>query len=228
MDTSLYDEDLNDVNSCYNTSLGIGINELREKQKKFLSSTFEEINKKIYNINSVVFFAHEPLITFKSKKGKNVSSIKTQLLEILFNEKIKYNSLEFYWICADYHIYQNSIITNNLFPNQQIHQWIFGTGGGELDKAPTFNTYEENNNKLEILPNIVFNSAGENISSEFDTFGVEKFGYGEISFNFCSISHKFIQSDYIDSEYNNNNYKLKYLKYKSKYIELKKYLIIDS
>ena len=225
LDSSLYNEDYNDVNTCYHTSLGIGINELREKQKQFILSTLEEINKKLYNINNVIFFAHEPLITFKNKNGKDKSSVISQLLEILFEEKLKYDGIGFYWICADYHIYQNSIITNKLLPKQQIHQWIFGTGGGELDKAPTFNTYDHDKYKLEILPNVVFNSMGDDISSHFNTFGVEKFGYGEISFDFCSITHKFIQSNYMYDE-SDNDYKTKYFKYKSKYIELKK-LIID-
>lgn len=231
LDSSLYDEDLNDSNSCYLESLGIGTNELKEKQKQFILSTLEEINKKIYNINNVVFFAHEPLITFKNKNGKNKSSVNSELLKILFEEKTKYNGVEFYWICADYHIYQNSKITNKSLPEQHIYQWIFGTGGGELDKVPTFNIYEDDKYKLEILPNVVFNSAGEDISTQFNSFGVEKFGYGEISFDFCSISHKFIQSDYIyeDNKSVNDNYKYsyksKYFKYKSKYIELKKSII---
>lgn len=225
LDTSLYDNDLNDENSCYQSSLGIQVNELREKQKNFLLSTLEEITKKIYNINNVVFLAHEPLITFKNKDGKNKSSINSQLLEILFEEKTKYKNIGFYWICADYHIYQNSVITDkSSLPGQQITQWIFGTGGGKLDKAPSSNTFENNKYKLEILPNKVFNSAGEDISQQFDAFGVDKFGYGEISFDFCSITHKFILANHMYGGSNNddNDYKSKYLKYKSKYIELKK------
>lgn len=227
LDTSLYDNDLNDDNSCYLSSLGIGINELREKQRQFISLTLGEINKKLYNINNVVFFAHEPLITLKNKDGVNKSSTNSQLLEILFEEKIKYKNIGFYQICADYHIYQNSVITDkSLPPGQQITQWIFGTGGGKLDKAPTSNTFEDKNNKykLEILPNIVCGSAGEDISQQFNTAGVDKFGYGVISFDFCSISHKFILTNhtYRGGDNNDNNYKSKYLKYKSKYRELKK------
>lgn len=245
LDTSLYGPDFNDDNSCYKSTLNIDIDELRMRQNEFISETLEKINKKIYNINSVIFFAHDPLFTFKNKKKKqNMSLVNTQLLKKLFDEKTKYNKVEFYWICADYHIYQNSIITNNAYPGHVIKQWIFGTGGGDLDKPPTTNICEENDNKLEILPNIVVNSAGLDISHEFDTFGVEKYGYGEISFDFCSVSHKFIQTDFmsgggigneigigfgIGNEIGNENgigiginYKSKYLKYKSKYVELKK------
>lgn len=225
LDTSLYDDDLNDNNSCYQSSLDIQVNELKKKQKQFILSTLDEITKKIYNINNVVFFAHEPLITFKNKDGKNISSTNSQLLEILFEEKTKYKNIGFYWICADYHIYQNSIITDkSLPPGQQITQWIFGTGGGKLDKPSLSNSFEDDKYKLEILPNKVFNSAGEDISQQFDAFGVDKFGYGEISFDFCSITHKFILANHMYgcSGDNNNDYKSKYLKYKSKYIGLKK------
>jgi hypothetical protein len=222
LDSSLYNKNLNDTNSCYKSSLNIDIDKLREKQDKFLLDTLSTIIKnKVYNINNVIFFSHEPLFTFKNKKEKIYSSIKTDLIEILFKEKTKYNGVEFYWICADYHIYQNSIITNSLFQGQKISQLIFGTGGGELDIVPTMNTYTEDNNKLQILENVVFNSNGDNISDEFNKFGVEKFGYGEISFDFCSITHKFIA---IDNMYggSDNDYKAKYLKYKAKYIEFKK------
>lgn len=136
LDTSLYDDTLNDINSCYKSVLNIDINKLREEQDKFLSNTLKKIDEILYNINNVIFFAHEPLFMFKNKDNKNKSSVKTKLLKILFEEKIKYSKIEFYWICADYHIYQNSIITNDLFSGQKITQWIFGTGG-ELDNVPT-------------------------------------------------------------------------------------------
>lgn len=217
----MYDNDLNDTNSCYQSSLGIGVNELKRRQEEFILSTLEEI-KKTYNINNVVFFAHEPLIIFKNKNGKKKSSTNSQLLEILFEEKKKYKNIGFYWICADYHIYQNSVITDkSLPPGQQITQWIFGTGGGKLDKPPSSNIFKDDKYKLEILPNKVFNSAGEDISQQFNANGVDKFGYGEISFDFCSITHKFILAEHI-YEGGDNDYKSKYLKYKLKYIELKK------
>jgi hypothetical protein len=226
LDTSLYD--LNDTNSCYQSSLDIQVDELKKKQKQFILSTLDEINKKIYNINNVVFFAHKPLITFKNKDGKNKSSTNSQLLEILFEEKIKYKNIGFFWICADYHIYQNSVITDkSLPPGHQITQWIFGTGGGKLDKPPSSNTFEDENNKykLEILQNVVYNFVDEDISQQFNSNGVDKFGYGEISFDFCSISHKFILTNHTyggGGDNNDNDYKSKYLKYKSKYIGLKK------
>lgn len=219
LDTSLYDENLNDTNSCYKSSLNINIDKLREDQEIFLLKTLDMINDKIYNIKNVVFFAHEPLITFKNKNDVNTCSIKSSLLKTLFDVKIKYDDKEFYWICADYHIYQNAIITHKLKPGQKITQWIFGTGGGELDKVPTINTHTVEQYKLEILQNVIFNSDDVDISSQFNTFGIAKHGYGEIIFDFCSITHKFIS---IDNTVNNNIYKTKYLKYKTKYNELKK------
>jgi len=109
---------------------------------------------------------------------------------------------------------------------QQITQWIFGTGGGELDSAPNNNEciYNENNIhvKLNILSNVVYNSDDKNISEQFTKPGVAEFGYGEILFNLNFITHKFIKTNHNIDRSTNMGYKSKYLKYKSKYIELKK------
>lgn len=241
LDTSLYDESLNDTNSCFKSSLNVDIGVLKEEQDTFIKQTLEMTNNKTYNIENVVFFAHEPLITFKNKikdkKNVNSGSFNKSLLELLFDQKNKYKDKNFYWICADYHIYQNSIITHNEFPECVINQWIFGTGGGELDTPPTINTYTVNiptvniptvntptvnQYKLEILPNVIYDSNGNDISTLFNTYGIAKHGYGEIIFDFNSVTHKFISIDNDITGGLNDNYKSKYLKYKSKYNELKK------
>jgi len=157
-------------------------------------------------------------------------------MDILF--EYKPININFYWICADYHIYQTSIITNKLNPKQKISQLIFGTGGGKLDEPVLTNYMEIDNYILNIQQNIVYDSSGNDISLQFNNnYGVNKFGYGEITFNLCSITHKFIMSDYIiennskkDKKIktggnNNINYMSKYLKYKTKYIKLKKFFL---
>ncbi len=243
LDTTLYSHGINDTNSCYYSVLNKNVSNLKDEQNKFIVSTLEITKNKLLNISNVVFFGHEPLFTFKEKKGIKQPSINLELLEILFKNKPL--NVNFYWICADYHIYQNSLITQKSNSKQKISQWIFGTGGGELDVPGSSNFMEINNYNLKIEPNIVFNIHNDDISKKFNkVYGVNKFGYGEIIFDLCSVTHKFILSNYKDNEvyivkkkqkidgggacnnnYKNNylcNYKDKYIKYKTKYIELKK------
>lgn len=231
LDTTMYSSDINDINSCYKHVLNKDINTLKLEQKTFIIDTLKLIENKLYNISDVVFFGHEPLLTFKEKKKNKLPLVISELLEILFEEKNKYIDIGFHWICADYHIYQNSIIHNTLTPKLSISQWIFGTGGGELDKLVMDSEFDIGLYKLKILPNIVFDSNGNDISKKFnDTKGLDRFGYGEITFDLCSVSHKFILSDYDydlnkkGGENDNNtmvDYKSKYLKYKNKYIKKK-------
>lgn len=231
LDTTLYSSDINDNNSCYKPVLNKNINTLKQEQNAFIASTLKLIENKIYNISDVVFFGHEPLLTFKQNKETKMTLIITDLLEILFEEKNKYTDTRFHWICADYHVYQNSIVFNKSEPKLNITQWIFGTGGGKLDKLVNDTDLDIGNYELKILPNIVFDSKGSNVSDKFnDINGLDRFGYGEITFDLCTVTHKFILTDF---DYSTNkkggsvnnttsfDYKSKYLKYKNKYIGLK-------
>ena len=230
LDTSLYDNSLNESNSCYHQTTGKTVLDLKIEQNKFISNTIESIiSKPIYSVKNVVFFGHEPLLTFKEKKDgkgkiKQKPSILIDLMDILFGEKQKYLNLNFYWICADYHIYQNTEIINK-DTGSKINQWIFGTGGGELDDPVSINYFDHSNYRMNILPNIVYDHNHTNISGKFArSNGLARFGYGEISFDLCSVQHKFIQSQYntLDQiEKIDGGYKQKYIKYKNKYIQLK-------
>ena len=231
LDTTLYSPDINDNNSCYKPVLNKNIEELKKEQNAFIRKTLDLINNKIYNISDVVFFGHEPLLTFKQNKKTKKTSIISDLLQILFEEKNKYINIGFHWICADYHVYQNSVILNKSNPKLNITQWIFGTGGGELDTLVDDSVLDIGSYELKILPNIVYDSKGSNVSDQFsNTNGLNRFGYGEITFDLCTVSHKFILTDFDYSTskkggYDNNSrlvdYKSKYLKYKNKYIGLK-------
>ena len=249
LDTTIYDEKINDDNSCYKSTINKTIDQLKEEQKNFIKKTLEiTINKPINFIKNIVFFGHEPLLTYKDKKVKDSDesivklSILKELLDLLFEEKIKYSKLNFYWICADYHIYQNTEIINNK-SNDKITQWIFGTGGGELDIPGTKNYFDFLTYHVNILPNIVFDSNNNDISNIFTSNGLNRFGYGEIIFDLCSVKHKFIMSnhepikkdkkDKKDKKINevsevselDDGFKKKYFKYKNKYIKFKNRLI---
>lgn len=258
LDTTMYSDDVTDIGSCYSSVLNQDIKSLIEQQNNFITETLKLIeNQQIYNIKDVVFIGHEPLLTFKEKKGIKEIYIIKKLLKIIFSEKEKYINTNFHWICADYHIYQNSIITSDSNIELQISQWIFGTGGGKLDNLPSTKILNVMDYKLNILPNIVYDHNGNNVSQQFNDnetnqyYGCDKFGYGEISFDLCEITHKFILSNYDysinkpkkakvskDKKLNESidtniiggmileeqNYKSKYLKYKNKYLELKNIL----
>jgi hypothetical protein len=236
LDTTLYSEGINNNNSCYHLVLDKSFDELKTEQNNFIIQTLEITQNQLLNISKVVFFGHEPLFTFKEKNGKNKSAIITELLDLLFYQMDP--NIKYYWICADYHIYQNSTITSKSEPDKKIYQWIFGTGGGDLDNSVSTNYIESSNYNLLIQPNIVLDSNFNDISNCFDgVFGVKKFGYGEISFNSNSVTHKFVIADYHDDNPEtkpkkkkekitvngggNNYYKDKYIKYKTKYNELK-------
>jgi hypothetical protein len=239
LDTTLYSKKISDTNSCYGSTLNKNIEDLRNEQNNFIVKTLEITENILLNIKNVVFFGHEPLLIFKEKKDKQEPSINKELLQILF--KNKKSHINFYWICADYHIYQNSIITNEN-NNQKIFQWIFGTGGGELDKPVKTKFIKIDNYNLNIEKNIVIDSNGNDISKCFETdFGIDKFGYGEITFNLSSlITHKFIMNNYTvlekkniekrteiiikNDENDKNEFKKKYIKYKTKYTNLVKKL----
>lgn len=230
LDTTLYNEKLTKINSCYKLVLDKDYTELKNEQNAFLIETLKLINVKIHNIKNVVLFGHEPLFTFSNKKQAKKCVVKTELLDILFEEKKKYNNVNFNWICADYHIYQNSIVTND--NDQHITQLIFGTGGGELSEPPTIPIPSEEfkKYKLSILPNIVYNydQNETNISEEYAGMdGLGMYGYGEISFNLCTMTHRFVipNFDYIKEE---DIYKSKYKKYKNKYIQLKNFNVTNA
>ena len=238
LDTTIYNTD--DKLNCYQETLLKSKNTIKDEQNLFINDILSKMLKdNKLKIKNVLFFGHEPLFTFKEKTDTTIikKSIITDLLDLLFEMKELYKDINFYWICADHHIYQNTEIVKN---NNIIKQWIFGTGGGELDKLYAINEMKENENDtenkytLKILPNIVNN----NVTT--DTNGINKHGYGEIKFeinkdvehNFKMIDDNNFSNNFSNNSDNNscnliggnlleNNWKNKYLKYKHKYLNLK-------
>lgn len=248
LDTTIYNTQIMNEQLCYSNTIGKSKTDLLNEQNEFIIKTLEmTISNPHYQIKNVIFFGHEPLFTFKKKGELLKPLIIKELLKLLFDEKKKYKNLNFYWICADYHIYQNTEIID-LESGNKIPQWIFGTGGGKLDSLVDINTFNfKNTYQINIIPNIVYDSNYIDVSTNFTSYGVDRFGYGEITFELCSVKHKFIMSDFnytINNKKNKtsesikaikaikasdaievnetNVIKNKYLKYKKKYIELNK------
>ncbi len=126
IDTSIYSL-FTKGETCFDTVLKQSASEIMCKQNNFLKS--ELVDK---SISEFLIFGHEPLISIKTKTDENgkmkhkQSLLNDYLLDILFssNKKIKY-------ICADVHMYQNCIITDN--SGKEINQIVCGTGGADKD-----------------------------------------------------------------------------------------------
>ena len=87
---------------------------------------------------SITFFGHVPLFTCREKDGNNIGSLcnNSQLIftDIFYDLEISKLLLDteyIYYICADTHYYQESMIT--LTNGIKLKQYIVGTGGADLD-----------------------------------------------------------------------------------------------
>ena len=149
IDTSMYTDDINKFMPCY---------------EKFLKSRFatpegliDFQNAKIYEairrypgrINNIIIIGHHPISGYKfkelkkGKKGKPDTPAHIELMDdiIRFNSVLKEiysiaggNRVNYYYLCADLHMYQEGNIDLNIGDNtMNIKQYIVGTGGTELD-----------------------------------------------------------------------------------------------
>lgn len=226
IDTTLYTEN---ETICYNSTLNKSQADIKSEQNSFIKSTLEKF-KDNNNISDILICGHEPLITYRFKEGENKSSIIKELCDVIFTERIKYTTKNFTYLCADYHIYQNSKITmqgNSL----SINQIILGTGGGKLDEVVPLRSgsvTKINIYKLQIQPNMI-----NNIEDYYTTLGIAKHGYGELIYNMDGLKHNFIPVEPVEpvksvepvkpvKSVESVKYKIKYLKYKNKYLKLKK------
>lgn len=223
LDTTIYK--INVLPNCYLEILNKTVDKLITEQNNFITTTLQKAVENTHiNLKKVLFCGHEPLYTIYEEDESVIKSTNDNLLEHLFKEYKKYRDLNFTWICADYHVYQNTKITHD---NLIINQFILGTGGAKLDTLPITNKseYIKDDNKYEfnILSNIIYNVDGENISSNHQSLGLSAFGYGEIVIEIGKIiSHKFILTKLPVLAGGDVNYKQKYLKYKFKYDKLLK------
>ena len=123
--TNLYEDD---VNIC-----GLDQDILRRNvQRKIIMELIKHPGK------SVTFFGHVPLFTCRLKKGENIGSLCNNselIFKDIFNHskisKLLLNTKYVYYICADTHYYQQSMIT--LKSGVVLTQYIVGTGGANLD-----------------------------------------------------------------------------------------------
>uniref|UniRef100_A0A6C0C7V6 Calcineurin-like phosphoesterase domain-containing protein n=1 Tax=viral metagenome TaxID=1070528 RepID=A0A6C0C7V6_9ZZZZ len=125
LDTNIYEDE---ANVC-----GLDQDILRRNvQRKIIIELIKHPGK------SVTFFGHVPLFTCRLKKGENIGSLCNNselIFKDIFNHskisKLLLNTKYVYYICADTHYYQQSMIT--LTNGLVLTQYIVGTGGADLD-----------------------------------------------------------------------------------------------
>lgn len=113
LDTTIYDPKIKELGGkyCIKKTLGKNVDDLVSEQNQFIINTLEFINNPIFNIKNVVFYGHQPLIYTKEKvECDYVMKTIDPLLNLLFDEKNKYQTTNFYWVCADYNVYLNTNI----------------------------------------------------------------------------------------------------------------------
>ena len=139
IDTSMYDDD--DVAvmlPCYKKMTGYeGITskeELRSQQLHFIQEAVTA-----FQGENIILIGHHPITGYKLKKDKiKLIDAFPSFLAMLSNLfALKGDSVQYYYLCADLHLYQEGTVTLTVGErNMKIQQYIVGTGGTELDPDP--------------------------------------------------------------------------------------------
>jgi DNA repair exonuclease SbcCD nuclease subunit len=144
LDTNIFDTSIDPT--CYSVleKGSLDLQELREKQKKRITSYIEKEKANIQNIKNICFFGHHPIMCFKQKSGKVKPEAIPEINDFLFdivseiNNKTEQNVQNIYYFSAHLHQYQSGEVTltrENQGKQEKItiHQYISGTGGAHLD-----------------------------------------------------------------------------------------------
>ena len=165
-----------------------------------------------------IVVGHDPIVSCKAKGGAT---------KMLFIDKVDdfiecLSGKKVYYLCADTHNYQHIKITNDKFGTNKvdIEVIVAGTGGAHPDGVP--DDYKER-----CTPKTIQNcSSIDSGQCKLTIAEMNKsYGYCEVTVG-DTLEFKYIQvADYItDTQHGGEEdlYKAKYLKYKSKYLALKK------
>ena len=149
IDTSMYTMDGKKYLKCYNMFLGTDydLSQLQEFQNSWILSTIEKYKDDIQNL---VIIGHHPItgIKFKDNKEKHLNDIPffIDILQEIY--KLLSNTVYYYFLCADLHIYQKGYVYIEVHKERSdslntelettpeymmIEQHIVGTGGTDLD-----------------------------------------------------------------------------------------------
>ena len=155
LDTSIYDEDdAEDMLPCYQFFLSQKysilneiktISAIRALQRQLVLAAVAEYSD---NCKRIIISGHHPIMSYKLKVNEEKpEKTRYEIIEgfPLFIELLKeihaahqqQEKIEYYYLCADLHLYQKGTIsiTNNS-NKMDIQQYVVGTGGTELDLTP--------------------------------------------------------------------------------------------
>jgi hypothetical protein len=137
LDTTIYSpkkEFDKDFNVCYQQISGYDVNIQKRLQDD--QYTFVQESLASFDGPNIIIVGHYPIIYMKTKSNKMVKKLEssvefTDLLMLLPSEK------SLYYLCADYHLYEegNIQISDDSGKTIMIHQFITGTGGTELNSV---------------------------------------------------------------------------------------------
>jgi len=191
LDTTIYsskkDFDKN-FNDCYTQISGYTENlqkRLQDDQYAFVQEALAA-----FNGQNIIIVGHYPIIYMKTKSSKMVKKLDssaefTDLLMLLPSDK------SLIYLCADYHLYEEGHIqiSDGAGKTIEIHQFITGTGGTELNnmesKPHTFSESQVSKSKKKD-----YTFEYELVNTEHRHGFIEGKYNGGWSFNFIVISRK--------------------------------------
>jgi 3',5'-cyclic AMP phosphodiesterase CpdA len=198
IDTTIYDN--NDNNECFKHVLPSSQDSKQQAQE------FSILNMDILNTSTnhkeIIFIGHHPLVSVKKKKNNKKEEWNVKLIDFFSTFMDHCNIINMTYLCADTHLYQKGVVKMG---EKTITQYIVGTGGTDLDDLYTSES-EFSNNKFKYI-----------IESQKKAYGYLTFHHSNDSstFKFHTVPNK--TGPGVDSQ----NFKSKYILYKSKYMSLK-------
>ena len=135
-DTTMFDPDVQEYKKCYRKISKKNFDRLKNRQKNVIQNWVKKSNQ-TKSIRNIIFVGHHPLVFYKPKKGKTEPIIFDELIDFFasldFDKKLKK-----YYLCADVHFHQKSIVSikSNNSKIFNFEQHVVGTGGTELDDIP--------------------------------------------------------------------------------------------
>lgn len=226
IDTTIYDMDetLNIDRTCYR-ELDIGINAIKTGYRTIGDLIIYQQNKIIEiltkhstnTFKNIIFVGHHPIISGRVKGGGNKFPELINLIQLFKNITGLLIEKNVVYLCADTHYYQESQIT---IGDLKITQYIVGTGGADLDEIPT-EPFIGNESF-----NYIYNTRTQSQSYGFLEVNIDN--EGVISAEFINTVIAEAKNKYLKYGSDKritpsaNIYQNKYLKYKTKYLELKK------
>jgi hypothetical protein len=133
----MFDPEVKEYHKCYRKMTKKNFDSLKKRQQDVIRKWVEEANK-TESIRNIIFVGHHPLVFYKPKKGKTEPKIFDELISFFASLYFKQN-LNKYYLCADVHFHQTSIVSitkSDGTSTNKFEQHVVGTGGTELDNIP--------------------------------------------------------------------------------------------